>query len=657
MSDTAVTQQIDSTQFQKNSSENKKSNNDDADTVSSDQGDQKMQTASSLYVGDLHPDVDEKHIFEKFSTIGPVLSIRVCRDMITRKSLGYAYVNFQNRKDAEKAFELMNFETLHSRPIRIMWSQRDPSLRKSGVGNIFIKNLDKSITAKELYDTFHSFGRILSVKISSDEGNNSRGYGFVHYETEEAAVKAIKTLNGMQIQNKNIYVGKFIPRSERGEKENEVKFTNCYIKNFGADMSYEVMMSLFEPYGEIVSAKIMEDETGKSKGFGFVSFRDPIAANTAVDALNNKEYNGHILYVGRAQKKAERVQELKGKFDVKFGKTEKFSSGVNLYVKNLDDHIDDDKLKKEFEVYGPITSAKVMTDAAGRSRGFGFVCFVSPEDATKAVSEVNGRIISSKPLYVAIAQKKEDRQAHLITQQSNRMLGVMGYYNPNINSLNPSLLRSNPFNFQDPGLFNNQLQYNSMRQNSSAAQRFSSAPQQHQVLNRQPGMGRSLLSNNTLLRPPISRPIVGPQMGQAGNPMNSMQMNRGPLIPTRPMNETNYNYMGQMRPASTTNANLNFLDAMAGPLNETNKQILGEWLYPLVSELTHNTHCGKITGMLLDQNVEEIKKYRTDREALKQKVEEAQMILEQKKRLDECPPSMYAAGPSGTSGIGAGDNM
>merc|ERR1739847_192565 len=106
----------------------------------------------------------------------------------------------------------------------------------------------------------------------------------------------------------------------------------------------------------------------------------------------------------------------------KFERMTRFQ-GVNLYVKNLDDTIDDERLRKEFTPYGTITSAKVMCEE-GRSKGFGFVCFSSPEEATKAVTEMNGRIIVSKPLYVALAQRKEDRKAHLASQYMQRVTGM-----------------------------------------------------------------------------------------------------------------------------------------------------------------------------------------------------------------------------------------
>lgn len=416
------------------------------------------QASASLYVGELDPSVTEAMLFELFSQIGSVASIRVCRDAVTRRSLGYAYVNYNATADGEKALEELNYSLIKGRPCRIMWSQRDPALRKTGQGNIFIKNLDAAIDNKALHDTFIAFGNILSCKVAQDEHGASKGYGFVHYETDEAALQAIKHVNGMLLNEKKVYVGHHIPKKDRQSKFEEMKanFTNVYVKNIQADVADEEFRELFEKFGEVTSSSIARDnETGKSRGFGFVNFTTHEAAAKAVDELNGNDFRGQELYVGRAQKKHEREEELRKSYEA--ARQEKASKyqGVNLYIKNLDDEIDDEKLRQLFADFGPITSAKVMRDNVvegeedvkekeskkegeqeaeqdadssegkdnksekksgerrGKSKGFGFVCFSNPDDATKAVAEMNQRMVNGKPLYVALAQRKDVRKSQL----------------------------------------------------------------------------------------------------------------------------------------------------------------------------------------------------------------------------------------------------
>ena len=411
------------------------------------------QASASLYVGELDPAVTEAMLFELFSQIGSVASIRVCRDAVTRRSLGYAYVNYNTTADGEKALEELNYTLIKGRPCRIMWSQRDPALRKTGQGNVFIKNLDVAIDNKALHDTFAAFGNILSCKVAQDEQGNSKGYGFVHYETDEAAAQAIKHVNGMLLNEKKVYVGHHIPKKDRQSKFEEMKanFTNVYVKNINSEVTDAEFRELFEKFGDVTSSSLARDnETGKSRGFGFVNFTTHEAAAKAVDDLNGKDFHGQELYVGRAQKKHEREEELRRSYEAaRLEKASKYQ-GVNLYIKNLDDDVDDDKLRQMFAEYGPITSAKVMRDSVaesseddakdkenvkegekeseaegekksekkekkvlGKSKGFGFVCFSNPDDATKAVAEMNQRMINNKPLYVALAQRKDIRKNQL----------------------------------------------------------------------------------------------------------------------------------------------------------------------------------------------------------------------------------------------------
>lgn len=435
--------------------------------------------SASLYVGELDPSVTEAMLFELFSAIGQVASIRVCRDAVTRRSLGYAYVNYNNTADGERALEDLNYTLIKGRPCRIMWSQRDPALRKTGQGNVFIKNLDTAIDNKALHDTFATFGNILSCKVAQDEFGNSKGYGFVHYETAEAASSAIKHVNGMLLNDKKVFVGHHIAKKDRQSKFEEMKanFTNVYVKNIELEVTDDEFRELFGKHGDITSASISRDpETGKSRGFGFVNFVRHESAAAAVEELNDKEFKGQKLYVGRAQKKHEREEELRKQYEA--ARVEKASKyqGVNLYVKNLTDDIDDEKLRDMFSSFGTITSARVMRDTVnperdeasesaddkekekdkenekekesnkenvkeekepenketteeesaekkeakksdkkilGKSKGFGFVCFSNPDEASKAVTDMNQKMVNNKPLYVALAQRKDVRKSQV----------------------------------------------------------------------------------------------------------------------------------------------------------------------------------------------------------------------------------------------------
>ena len=201
----------------------------------------------------------------------------------------------------------------------------------------------------------------------------------------------------------------------------KANFTNVYVKNIDGLVSDEELGNHFRKYGPVTSVAIAKDDQGSSRGFGFVNFENHEDARKAVEALNDTDFNGRTLYVSRAQKKNEREQELRRQYEqARMEKLSKYQ-GVNLYVKNLDDDIDDERLRQEFAVYGVITSAKVMRDdTTGVSRGFGFVCFSEADEATRAITEANGRMLGSKPIYVALAQRKDVRRQQLEAQMAHR---------------------------------------------------------------------------------------------------------------------------------------------------------------------------------------------------------------------------------------------
>ena len=95
-----------------------------------------------------------------------------------------------------------------------------------------------------------------------------------------------------------------------------------------------------------------------------------------MEAINEKELNGKVLFCGRAQKKSERQAQLRRRSEEQKTERNNQFQGVNLYIKNLEKTIDDTRLRKEFESYGTIVSAKVMRDEDGHSKGLSIFFFI-----------------------------------------------------------------------------------------------------------------------------------------------------------------------------------------------------------------------------------------------------------------------------------------
>ncbi|XP_078438013.1 polyadenylate-binding protein 2-like isoform X2 [Wolffia australiana] len=596
--------------------------------------------STSLYVGDLEFNVTDSQLYDLFSQLGQVMSVRVCRDVTTRRSLGYAYVNFSNPVDAARALDMLNFTPLNGKAIRIMYSNRDPTIRKSGAANIFIKNLDKAIDNKALHDTFSVFGNILSCKVAMDGSGQSKGYGFVQFDTDEAAQNAISKLNGMLLNDKQVFVGPFVRKQDRESSTSRTKFYNVFVKNLSENTTEEEVRSTFGKFGPITSCVVMRDGDGKSKCFGFVNFENADDAAQAVEGLNGYKYDEKEWYVGKAQKKAERELELKTKFEQNMKETVDKYQGLNLYIKNLEDNLDDEKLRELFAEFGKITSYKVMRDPNGISRGSGFVAFSTPEEANRAMTSMNGKIIGNKPLFVALAQRKEERRARLQFAQMRPMamppavgprvpmfppggpgLGQQIFYGQGPPALIPP----------QPGFGYQQQLLPGMRPGGGPMPNFfvplvQQAAQQHQP---QRGGGRRgpipppsahqpmpLLQQQMLPRGRMYRYPPGRNMGEMP-PMQGGGMISAPY-------DMGGAGAGGMVPQPIPISAL--ASALTNASPDQQRTMLGESLYPLVEQLEPEA-AAKVTGMLLEMDQTEVLHLLESPDALKAKVAEAMDVL------------------------------
>uniref|UniRef100_A0A0D9WVM5 RRM domain-containing protein n=1 Tax=Leersia perrieri TaxID=77586 RepID=A0A0D9WVM5_9ORYZ len=180
-------------------------------------------------------------------------------------------------------------------------------------GRLFVGNLPYSLTAGELSQTFSEAGSVDNVQIIYDKvTDRSRGFAFVTMATAEEATKAIQMFDGALLGGRTARVNyPEVPRGRertvgspaatRGSRRDDGTF-KIYAGNLGWGVRADSLRAAFEGQSGLLDARVIfERDTGRSRGFGFVSFRTAEEAQAALEALDGVELEGRPLRLSMAE--------------------------------------------------------------------------------------------------------------------------------------------------------------------------------------------------------------------------------------------------------------------------------------------------------------------------------------------------------------------
>jgi len=333
--------------------------------------------------------------------------------------------------------------------------------------NLIVNYLPQTMTQEEIRSLFASIGEVESCKLIRDkptamntlrqndidqglpetamntmrqndidqgtlESGQSLGYGFVNYKYPSDAEKAINTLNGLRLQNKTIKVSYARPSSE------SIKGANLYISGLPKSFTQLDLEKLFSQCGFIITSRILYDNnTGLSKGVGFIRFDQRIEAERAIQKLhgtipegatepitvkfaNSPSSNKNAVplalaasYLSPSRRIFGPIHHAAGRF--RYSPLEASllpgtilpgnalnGTGWCIFVYNLAPDTEDDVLWRLFGPFGAVQNVKVIRDfQTQKCKGYGFVTMTNYEEALMAIQTLNGFLLGTRVLQVS----------------------------------------------------------------------------------------------------------------------------------------------------------------------------------------------------------------------------------------------------------------
>ncbi|KAL5253845.1 hypothetical protein ACHWQZ_G013579 [Mnemiopsis leidyi] len=306
----------------------------------------------NLIINYIPPHLVEEELLTLFKAAGPVENVKIVRKKPEGHSLGYAFVKYVCPADAQKAICKFNGYRLQNKILKV--SVARPSCPEIKDANLYISGIPKHLTQAHLHGTFSAFGTIINCKIITNNGQ-SRGIGFVRYNTKQEALSAVQNLN------RKILPGSSVPLQVKlAEKPSH--------RNVKGGM-YDEMQKLLSSYK-------LDSTTNNVH---------PVVTNIL------KQY---FPSVGEETKEGQEAEVI--------STTPPVPSSVCLYVFNLPPQTDRSYLFSLFKDFGEIASVRpIIHYPTMQCKGYGFVNMKSYSAASLAISTLHGKLIDGKPLQVS----------------------------------------------------------------------------------------------------------------------------------------------------------------------------------------------------------------------------------------------------------------
>ncbi|XP_048636329.1 polyadenylate-binding protein RBP47A-like [Brassica napus] len=252
-----------------------------------------------------------------------------------------------------------------------------------------------------LHTCFSHTNQVSSVKVIRNKQTcQSEGYGFVEFLSRSAAEEVLQSYSGVTMPNAEQPFRLNWASFSTGEKrasENGPDLS-IFVGDLAPDVTDTVLLETFAAYQSVKGAKVVIDSnTGRSKGYGFVRFGDENERSKALTEMNGAFCSSRQMRVGVATpKRAAAYGQLNGSQALTLAgghggngsMVDGESNNSTIFVGGLDADVTEEDLMQRFSQFGEVVSVKIPV-----GKGCGFVQFGNRQSAEEAIGSLNGTVI------------------------------------------------------------------------------------------------------------------------------------------------------------------------------------------------------------------------------------------------------------------------